>query len=251
MIKKYLIVLIFSMPFFSFAQIEKNCVEYNILQKHIHVARASLECSNLQIVGTKEEEKGIKTSQFALKENVQIAINGDFFNSNFQPLGLDVTNGIKWANSNDKLDRSFIACDKNNRCAIDSKDHLARRMGEWETVVGGWQTFENGYFSCASTASPGCTEANAKKRHPRTIIGLDESGRNLFLVVIEGRLPDFPGVTLDEAADILINLKINVGLNLDGGGSSTMVVNGKRVNQLPINQLSERAVANHLGIKIQ
>lgn len=251
MIKKLLTPLILIAPICSFSQPTKNCVEYIQPQRHVHVVRANLECSNLKILGTPEEEKGIETSQFASKENTQVAINGDYFNPNFQPLGLNITNGVRWSKSNDKSDRSFFACNKNNQCVIDPKDHLTKEIGDWDTVVGGWQTFENGYFSCASSASPGCTDSNANKRHPRTIIGLDESGKNLFLIVIEGRLPDFQGVALNEASDILRKLRINIGLNLDGGGSSTMIINGKRVSQLPVNQPSERPVANHLGIKIQ
>ena len=44
-------------------------------------------------------------------------------------------------------------------------------------------------------------------------------------------------------------LGVNQAINLDGGGSSTLVLKNRRMNQLPSQQLFfERNVANHLGV---
>jgi len=90
---------------------------------------------------------------------------------------------------------------------------------------------------------------------PRTAIGLDGSGQKLIIVVIDGRQPFYSqGATLGELAEIMIYYGAETAMNLDGGGSSTLVVqgpHGPRVLNSPID-LSipgrERAVGNHLGI---
>jgi exopolysaccharide biosynthesis protein len=64
-------------------------------------------------------------------------------------------------------------------------------------------------------------------KHPRTAMGYTKQGQLIYLVV-EGRFPGkSEGATLPELATILKDLGCIEGLNLDGGGSSSMLVNGK------------------------
>ena len=64
-------------------------------------------------------------------------------------------------------------------------------------------------------------------KHPRTCIGYTTDGK-LIIMVIEGRYPGIAeGATLEQEARLLIQLGCTEGLNLDGGGSSCMLVNGK------------------------
>lgn len=68
-------------------------------------------------------------------------------------------------------------------------------------------------------------------RHPRTIIGRDREG-DTWLVVIDGRQPGHSvGMTLPELTAFARRLGFVDALNLDGGGSTTMVVNGDVVNR--------------------
>ncbi|MDQ3943798.1 MAG: phosphodiester glycosidase family protein [Actinomycetota bacterium] len=68
-------------------------------------------------------------------------------------------------------------------------------------------------------------------RHPRTLVGWNPSGETL-LVTVDGRQPDVSvGMTLAEAADLLLALGATEGINLDGGGSTTFVANGTVANQ--------------------
>ena len=67
-------------------------------------------------------------------------------------------------------------------------------------------------------------------RHPRTCAGYNVKGDRLFLVVIDGRSKASCGVTLKEAYGVLKALGVYNAVNLDGGGSSCMVVGGKVVN---------------------
>ncbi|MEA5129162.1 MAG: phosphodiester glycosidase family protein [Proteiniphilum sp.] len=72
------------------------------------------------------------------------------------------------------------------------------------------------------------TDVGATINNPRTTIGSTADGR-IILFVCEGRnkTPDTPGFTLEETAKILLDLGCVEAINLDGGGSSCMLVNGK------------------------
>jgi len=67
-------------------------------------------------------------------------------------------------------------------------------------------------------------------RNPRTAVGICRDGSLIFMVVDGRRESLSQGVTLDELADLLIKLGAVDAVNLDGGGSSTMVVEGAVVN---------------------
>lgn len=81
-------------------------------------------------------------------------------------------------------------------------------------------------------------------RHPRTAIGVDRKKNILFLVVVDGRQNGYSiGMTLSELAKYMKSLGCQDALNLDGGGSSTMIINHKIVNS-PSDKTGERKVAN-------
>jgi hypothetical protein len=61
--------------------------------------------------------------------------------------------------------------------------------------------------------------------HPRTALGFDDSGKWLLLVVVDGRQPGFSeGMSLYEIATLLRSKGCTQALNLDGGGSSIMMI---------------------------
>ncbi|WP_175990363.1 phosphodiester glycosidase family protein [Bacillus sp. Marseille-Q1617] len=87
----------------------------------------------------------------------------------------------------------------------------------------------------------------AQYRHPRSLAGIKENG-NILLVTVEGRNPEESiGVSFFESAQILQSLGAVKGLNLDGGGSSAMVVNDKLVNK-PSDPTGERPVSDGIFI---
>ncbi len=92
-------------------------------------------------------------------------------------------------------------------------------------------------------------EATPTGRSPRSAIGLTREGK-LLLVVIDGRNPHHSyGATLWEASEVLKELGAVDALNLDGGGSTTLVVNGRVVN-VPSSG-AERRVANALVVRLK
>jgi hypothetical protein len=84
-------------------------------------------------------------------------------------------------------------------------------------------------------------------RQPRTLAGIDRQGR-LLLVTVDGRQPGVSeGFTLAEAAKFMRSLGAVQALNLDGGGSSAMAVNGTLVN-VPSDTTGERAVGDTVHV---
>ena len=80
-------------------------------------------------------------------------------------------------------------------------------------------------------------------RHPRTAVGVT-SNRQLLLVTADGRSKWSRGASLQEMAEIMLRLGAVNAINLDGGGSTTMVVNNQVINSPSDGR--ERPVANSL-----
>jgi hypothetical protein len=77
-------------------------------------------------------------------------------------------------------------------------------------------------------------------RHPRTGVGTTPDGR-VLLVTVDGRQPKRSvGMTLREFAELFQSLGADWALNLDGGGSTTMVVEG-RVTNRPSDRIKNEA----------
>ncbi|MBD3288674.1 hypothetical protein GF337_07730 [candidate division KSB1 bacterium] len=86
----------------------------------------------------------------------------------------------------------------------------------------------------------------ATDRHPRTAVGISKDEKKMYFVTVDGRQPGFSaGMSLDELSGFMLNLGVYQGMNLDGGGSTTMVINNKVVNR-PSDATGERPVANAL-----
>ncbi len=91
-------------------------------------------------------------------------------------------------------------------------------------------------------------------RHPRTVVGLDAGAKHLIILVLDGRKTGVAeGMSYAELSKEMIAAGCERALNLDGGGSSVMVMrDGDKyvVRNQPSNE-KERPVANVLGIDIK
>jgi hypothetical protein len=95
----------------------------------------------------------------------------------------------------------------------------------------------------------------AAGRHPRTAVGIADHGQRLLLVVVDGRQrPYSDGMTLRELASLMLALGSRDAINLDGGGSSTLVwaEPGQpgvfRIANRPSDPAGERPVGNALAV---
>jgi len=85
-------------------------------------------------------------------------------------------------------------------------------------------------------------------RHPRTAIGFDAEDGLLWFVVVDGRqVPYSAGMSLQELVGLFRWLGVDEALNLDGGGSSTMLLGAELVNR-PSDETGARPVGNSLWL---
>jgi exopolysaccharide biosynthesis protein len=78
-------------------------------------------------------------------------------------------------------------------------------------------------------------------RHPRTAVAMTFDG-DLLLIAVDGRKKDSIGMKLQELAEYLQRLGCMHAINLDGGGSTAMYLNGKIINRP--SDGSERRISN-------
>jgi hypothetical protein len=91
------------------------------------------------------------------------------------------------------------------------------------------------------------SESLTRSRHPRTAAGAKANGQLIF-VTVDGRQPEVSlGMTIAELTALMSELGCVDAINLDGGGSTTMVIRGKVVNH-PSDTTGERAVSDAMLI---
>ena len=154
-----------------------------------------------------------------------------------------------------------LAITRDNRAVI-TRSGAEFNVADYWTAVAGTGIIVTGGRNVAAQNDTG-----GDKSHPRTAVGLDEGGRHLFFLVIDGRRRGrSEGATLSELAHWLLRIGAKEGLNLDGGGSTTLVLeeNGRPVVRnepagggwLPLlggtalaREAAQRSNGNHLGIR--
>ena len=116
-------------------------------------------------------------------------------------------------------------------------------------LIGGWpRILENGRDVSGDAPSvEGTISRNAEMRHPRTAVGFSRDSSTLYLVTVDGRSENSGGMTLSELATLLRKLGAWHAMNFDGGGSTTMVVEGV-VRNKPSDTTGEREVGNVLAV---
>lgn len=126
-----------------------------------------------------------------------------------------------------------------------------RERREWNTVEnaigGGPRLVKNGkvHITFSEEIFTGSGFQNAAN-YARTAVGWTR-GNRLILLVVDGRQPGHSlGLTLTQLARVLISLGCVEAINLDGGGSSAFVVNGRLLN-LPSDG-RERATTSILAV---
>jgi exopolysaccharide biosynthesis protein len=90
------------------------------------------------------------------------------------------------------------------------------------------------------------------ERAPRSAVGNSADGRHMWLVTLDGRQSDSVGVTLRELAALLREMGVDDAVNLDGGGSSTLVHRSSGADEVAVvndpSGSSPRLVPNGIGI---
>ncbi|MFZ5481521.1 MAG: phosphodiester glycosidase family protein [Myxococcota bacterium] len=223
---------------------ESSCSGGDCLVWHTFVA--DLGSSDVEVRATRPSEKGRTTSSWASLVGATVAVNGDFFTGT-TPRGLAIGAGEAWG-TRDLSDHTFVACDANDTCVIDGMGNLAATDPSWEDAVGGngQALIHDGVNLRTADQDAACGDY-CTGDHPRTAVGLSEDRARLYLVAAEGRRDGVRGPTLLETATFMADRGAFWAIMLDGGGSTTMVLDGVRQNALPDGS-GERTVANHLAL---
>lgn len=122
--------------------------------------------------------------------------------------------------------------------------------GTPRALVGGWPRIVRGGVSVAAQAdsAEGTGAKFSAARHPRSAVGISRGGDTLLIVAVDGRQATSVGMTLTELAQTMLGLGAWDALNLDGGGSTSLVVRDSVVNS-PSDPTGERPVGDVLLVR--
>lgn len=182
------------------------------------------------------------TSVQAANAGAILAINGDYYGA--QERGYVLRNGVLYrASAQSGTDALVIGADGNFRIITEgetSADTLVRE-GAWQVLTFGPALVKDGQVTVSSSDEVG----RAMTSNPRTAIGQISEGHYL-LVVSDGRTKESTGLSLRQLAELMQSLGAQVAYNLDGGGSSTMVFQGRVINNPTTNgrSIRERSVSD-------
>ena len=182
------------------------------------------------------------TSVQAANAGAILAINGDYYGA--QERGYVLRNGVLYrASAQSGTDALVIGADGNFRIITEgetSADTLVRE-GAWQVLTFGPALINGGQVTVSSSDEVG----RAMTSNPRTAIGQISEGHYL-LVVSDGRTKESTGLSLRQLAELMQSLGAQIAYNLDGGGSSTMVFQGRVVNSPTTNgrSIRERSVSD-------
>lgn len=182
------------------------------------------------------------TSVQAANAGAILAINGDYYGA--QERGYVLRNGVLYrASAQSGTDALVIGADGNFRIIHEgetSADTLVRE-GAWQVLTFGPALINGGQVTVSSSDEVG----RAMTSNPRTAIGQISEGHYL-LVVSDGRTKESAGLSLWQLAELMQSLGAQIAYNLDGGGSSTMVFQGRVVNNPTTNgrSIRERSVSD-------
>jgi exopolysaccharide biosynthesis protein len=110
---------------------------------------------------------------------------------------------------------------------------LLNHKGKVTAAVGGGPRIvhQGNNTAKADTIAEKVGKSFSSLRHPRTAVGISKDRETMWWVIADGRRPDYSvGVSLPDFAEHMIRYGAYEAINLDGGGSSSMVVEGEVVN---------------------
>jgi hypothetical protein len=234
----------------------------------IHVVRVDLDAEGIGFFVTPGEPTGGRemkartTSGFLEEFDLQVAVNGDYFEPweyfppwNYYPKRGDPVDVKGFASSDGDIystgeaDRPTLYISEDNQANFDSP------IGDIDNAISGnFLLLNRGEIQDQESVHPYLTTP-----HPRTALALDQNNETLIIIVVDGRQPNYSeGVTMSELAEIVQEFGGYTAVNLDGGGSSTLAIDGQASETMilnsPIDQYlpgRERPVANHLGVYAQ
>ncbi|MDR2437828.1 MAG: phosphodiester glycosidase family protein [Planctomycetaceae bacterium] len=204
-------------------------------------------------VTEKQETIRQQTNEFLNKYSLQVAVNANFFSvpknekyslpGTADLKGLAVSDGSMVSPPEEQPTASFIVL-KTGKVTLKNDLVTDSMMADIHTAVTG-----NTFILCHGKIIP---QTN-NDIHPRTLCGISRDNRYVVFVTIDGRRNGYSdGATYEESAQWLCYFGVWDGLNLDGGGSTTLVVQDEKGTPVILNRPSDKTLrynGNNLGVK--
>lgn len=209
----------------------------------VHVVIIELNKHSIELMVTPPEGLGQTTSDFLTSYGLQLAINGDGWVDIQNPTGFAVSEGEVYSEDSGQ---PTIYVLKNGEVKVGGN---APEKQTWHAISGSNLLVRRGRIDPDIAA---CTQLQVYCRNlaPRTSIGIS-ANNYLILVLVEGPASEpRDALTFKELAELHLELGSVEAIAMDGGGSTTLVVNtgsGPQILNNPTDG-SERKVSNHLGI---
>ncbi|MBP7934458.1 MAG: phosphodiester glycosidase family protein [Phycisphaerae bacterium] len=223
--------------------------------QRIHAARIDLTAAGIRFLVTPSngelpgEVNGRQSLKFLSEFKCQLAINASFFAGQFKvgaPLdivGLSVSNGDVYSPANEF---AALLISEDNRARVSAPPFDLAKV--YNAAAGDTLLLKDGRIAVDASLRNSITV----NRHPRSAAGVSRDGRYLLLMVIDGRQPGYSeGATKVETAEWLRKLGAWEAVNLDGGYSSNLVIEGSDGRPELLNHPGPaflRPVANHIGV---
>jgi len=226
----------------------------------IHVLDVDLDRCNVVVAVKGADSAAGRTrttdllGQLATHEQVVGGVNGDFFAlASGRPIGLLVVHGRMLS---PPVHEAALAFDSSGapRIAVFTTAGASLSPFFPEEAVGGRPILTRDSIVTVAVDTTG-QRSFSVGRNPRTAAGVARGGRRLILAVIDGRQkPYSDGMSLRETANLMLALGARDAINLDGGGSSTLVYadpdsSGRlRIANHVSDKQGERAVGDALAV---
>ncbi len=209
----------------------------------LFVAYIDLNDPDVDLMVTPQDGLGKTTSDFMAHYGLQLAVNGDEWLSWSNPKGLAVSEGVQYSAASSE---PSVYISKTNQVQIGGPHPTVL----WDAISGSHTLVRNGQVNRKLRI---CSKPDVYCQNlaPRTSLGLTR-GNTLILTVVQGASDSLrEALTLKDLANLNLELGVQDAICLDGGGSSTMVVNDYGIPRT-LNSPSdgkERVVSNHLGVR--
>ncbi len=206
----------------------------------------SMPSDSAEAIKTVSNIKNQLSAAEANGKNVIAGINADFFDMGGTNImtGLCIKDGKLIHSVND---RPWFGITEDGKPVMGTADEYDSYVGKLTAAVGGSHIILKN--DAAKDIAVGTEFADT--RHPRTAVGVTPDG-DIVLLVVDGRQPEISnGASLADLAFILASFGCSDGINLDGGGSSTLILkdsSGSFTTKNSPSAGSLRSVANGLMV---
>lgn len=182
------------------------------------------------------------TSDIASQAGAILAVNGDYYSARS---GYVLKNGVLYRSSAARRQEDLVIDSEGNFSIITESDISAQELlhgGAQQLLSFGPALVINGEIAVTEDEE---VSSKSMLSNPRTAIAQIGPLHYLF-VVSDGRTDESAGLTLYEMAEFLSSLGAVTAYNLDGGGSATMVFDGRVINNPTTNgrSIRERSVSD-------